>query len=138
VTGVILPDLSLEESPQWRTHAEGVDVATVLMVAPSTPLARAATIATASQGFCYAQARMAVTGVASDESRGGAVVEAVRAASDIPTYIGVGIGNAYDARRAADQADGAIVGSALVQRLLDGEGAAGVERFLGSLRSALD
>lgn len=138
VAGIILPDLSFEESTDWRTMAANADVATVLMVAPSTPLERAGRIARASEGFCYAQARMSVTGLSEAGFVAPPVLEALREASDIPTYLGIGITTPDDARAAASVADGVIVGSALVQRLLDGHGAPGVESFVASLRNALD
>lgn len=138
VVGTIVPDLSLEEVGGWRECANANGIASILMVAPSTPTDRAAEIACASQGFAYAQGRMAVTGLASSGGQGSEVVSLVRAASDIPVYIGIGISNSEQARAAAEASDGVIVGSALVQKVLDGEGASGVERFVGELRSALN
>jgi tryptophan synthase alpha chain len=81
---------------------------------------------------------MAVTGVASDEGRGDLVVEKLRQASTVPVYVGIGITTPHQAAAACTFADGAIVGSALVQRLLDGEGPRGVELFLGEMRSAIN
>ena len=138
VVGSIVPDLSLEEVGAWREAANQAGIASILMVAPSTPPSRAAEIAKASQGFAYAQGRMAVTGLAATGGQGPEVVSLIRATCDIPVYIGIGISNAEQARAASEVSDGVIVGSALVQRVLDGEGAAGVERFVGELRSALN
>ena len=137
IVGSIVPDLSLEEVGAWRDAANEVNIASVLMVAPSTPSPRAAEIARASQGFAYAQGRMAVTGIAASEGQGSEVVSLIRSASDIPVYIGIGISNAEQAAAAADVSDGVIVGSALVQKVLDGEGAAGVEKFVSELRMAI-
>lgn len=138
VVGSIVPDLSLEEVGAWREAANQAGIASILMVAPSTPPSRAAEIAKSSQGFAYAQGRMAVTGLAATGGQGPEVVSLIRATCDIPVYIGIGISNAEQARAASEVSDGVIVGSALVQRVLDGEGAAGVERFVGELRSALN
>ena len=136
--GTIVPDLSLEEVAPWRTVSNKYDVASILMTALSTPPERAIQLAAETQGFAYAAARMAVTGVASDEGRGDLVVEKLRQASTVPVYVGIGITTPEQAAAACTFADGAIVGSALVQRLLDGEGPKGVELFLGEMRTAIN
>ena len=138
VVGSIVPDLSLEEVGPWRAAANGVGISAILMVAPSTPVDRAAEIAAASQGFAYAQGRMAVTGITASSGQGSDVVSLIRSSSDIPVYIGIGISTPEQAAAAAATSDGVIVGSALVQRVLDGEGAAGVERFVSELRVAIN
>ena len=138
VTGAIVPDLSFEELQPWREAANGADVACVLIVAPSTPHERAVRLAQRSQGFVYAAARMAVTGAASDDGDSLRVVNEVRSATATPVYVGIGITTAQQAQAAAEIADGVIVGTAIVQRLLDGEGATGVEKFVSELRQAID
>ena len=138
ISGAIVPDLSLEESGPWREAANVADVASVLMVAPSTPPDRMAALANASQGFIYAAARMTVTGVANDSGQAEMVVAALRAVTTKPIYVGIGISTPDQAANAARDADGVIVGSALVRRLLDNEGSVGVEKFVGSLRRAID
>jgi len=137
-SGAIVPDLPLEEAGEWRQACDACDVATIYLVAPSTPAARAHEIATRTQGFVYAAARMAVTGAASDEGDGPRVVATVRQASDVPVYVGIGIGTPQQAARAAAYADGVIVGSALVKLVLDGASTAEIERFVGSFRTAID
>ncbi len=62
VSGAIIPDLPLEELDPWAEAADPVDVATVLLVAPSTPADRIASICERSRGFVYAVGRMGVTG----------------------------------------------------------------------------
>jgi tryptophan synthase alpha chain len=138
VTGAIVPDLSLEEIDQWQSVVNRSDIATVLMVAPSTPRERVTRLADRTQGFAYAQGRMSVTGMTTDDGNGGIVVERIREVSDVPVYIGIGVSTAEQASAAASVSDGVIVGSALVRRILDGEGAIGVEKFVGELRRAID
>lgn len=138
ITGAIVPDLTLEEAAPWREACDAHDIATIFLVAPSTTPERFVRLTTATQGFCYASARMAVTGKASGGGDGERVVRAVREVSDVPTYIGIGITTPEQAHEAAHQADGVIVGSALVDVILNGGDAADVERFVGSFRSALD
>ncbi len=138
VSGAIVPDLSLEELAPWRDAANAQGVSCVLMVAPSTPRERASRLAQHSQGFVYAAARMAVTGAASDSGDSVRVVREVRDATTTPVYVGIGITTAAQAAAATEVADGVIVGTAIVQRLLNGEGPSGVERFVAELRRAID
>lgn len=138
ISGVILPDLPIEEATEWRQIAAEHDIATVFMVAPSTTPARFDTITMNTQGFCYASARMSVTGRASGDGDAARVVEAVRAVSDVPTYIGIGITTPEQARAATELADGVIIGSAIVEKVLQDVTIEEFERFIGSYRSAID
>lgn len=138
ITGAIVPDLTVEESGEWRSAADASDVATIFLVAPSTPPERVALVTNVSQGFCYASARMAVTGGASDDGDAHRVVANVRAQSDLPTYVGIGISTPAQAKAAVRVGDGVIVGSALVRIILDGGGAPEVEQFVREFREAID
>ncbi|HEY5265451.1 MAG TPA: tryptophan synthase subunit alpha [Acidimicrobiales bacterium] len=138
VSGAIVPDLPLEEAPEWRAACDATDVATIYLVAPSTPTSRAHEIATRTEGFAYATARMAVTGAASDEGDGPRVVATLREASDVPVYVGIGITTPEQATSTVSYADGVIVGSALVKRILEGATTLDVERFVASFRSAIN
>lgn len=138
VSGAIVPDLSLEESEEWRAACDDSDVATIFLVAPSTPPTRVRSVAALSQGFIYASARMAVTGAASDQGDGERVVEGIRQVSDIPAYVGIGVSTPEQAHQTSLFSDGVIVGSALVKIILDGASASDVETFLRSFRNALD
>ncbi|MGD0054663.1 MAG: tryptophan synthase subunit alpha [Acidimicrobiales bacterium] len=138
IGGAIVPDLSLEEADPWRGACAERDVATIFLVAPSTPPQRVARVAGASEGFVYAQARMAVTGEAADIGQAQRVVAAVRDVCDIPTYVGIGITTPEQAREAARDSDGVIIGSAIVRRILDGASVEEVERFVAAFRDALD
>ena len=138
IEGAIVPDLSLEESGPWTEISNSHDLANIFLVAPSTSPDRAKLLARASEGFCYASARMAVTGKSSDEGGAQNVVAGIRAGSDIPTYVGIGISTPEQAHAASLLGDGVIVGSALVQLLLDGAGPSNVEEFISSFRRAID
>ncbi|NNN00201.1 MAG: tryptophan synthase subunit alpha [Acidimicrobiaceae bacterium] len=138
LSGVIVPDLSLEESPEWVASCDANDVATIFLVAPSSTPERLKLIAQSTQGFAYASARMAVTGSSSGDGEGARIVKAIREVSTVPTYIGIGITTPEQARAASGVSDGVIVGSALVQVLLDGGSASDVERFIGDFRRAID
>jgi tryptophan synthase alpha chain len=138
VSGAIVPDLPLEESGEWCKACDDTDVASIYLVAPSTPTSRAHEIAQQTQGFAYATARMAVTGAASDEGDASRVVATLREGSDVPIYVGIGITTPDQACATASYSDGVIVGSALVKRILDGATTSDVERFVATFRAAID
>ncbi|MGC1239030.1 MAG: tryptophan synthase subunit alpha [Acidimicrobiales bacterium] len=138
LSGAIVPDLSLEESDEWTTSCAEHDIATIFLVAPSTPVDRIRDVAKRSEGFLYASARMAVTGASTDEGEGARVVANVREASDLPVYVGIGITTPEQAAATAQVSDGVIVGSALVRAILDGASAHDVENFVRSFRDAID
>jgi tryptophan synthase alpha chain len=139
IGGAIVPDLPLEALGPWAEAADAADVATVLLVAPSTPDTRVARICARSRGFVYAMARMGVTG--ERETLGHEttdVVRRVQAVTDLPVCVGVGVSTPAQARAACEVADGVIVGSALVRRLLEGGGPDAAAGFVGELREVLD
>jgi tryptophan synthase alpha chain len=139
VSGAIIPDLPLEESGPWADAADRAGVATVLLVAPSTPEERISAIVERSRGFVYAVGRMGVTGEQAelaDSAR--QVAGRVMEATDLPVCVGIGVSNPAQAVAVCEVADGVVVGSALVRRLLEGEGPDGAAAFVSSLRRALD
>jgi len=139
VRGAIIPDLPLEEAGPWVAAADPEDVATVLLVAPSTPDDRIGAICDRSRGFVYAVGRMGVTGeqaVLADSAR--VVAGRIRSATDLPVCVGIGVSTPDQAAAVCEVADGVIVGSALVRRLLEGGGPEAAAEFVGSLRGALD
>jgi tryptophan synthase alpha chain len=139
VAGAIIPDLPLEEGNEWCAEADEAGVATVLLVAPSTPSARAAAICERSRGFVYGVGVMGVTGErAALASSANDVARMVRSVSDRPVCIGIGVSNPEQAAQACADADGVVVGSAIVRRLLDGEGPEGAGKFVASLRTGID
>ncbi len=139
VRGAILPDLPLEELGPWAEEADLAGVATVLLVAPSTPEDRAAAICERARGFVYAVARMGVTGErAALGAEAVEVVARVRRHTDRPVLVGVGVSTPEQAVEVCRSADGVIVGSALVRRLLDGGGPEAASAFVGELRAAID
>jgi tryptophan synthase alpha chain len=139
VSGAILPDLSLEEVGPWAIEADAAGVETVLLVAPSSTEDRVERICARARGFVYAVARMGVTGERTDVgSDARLVVERVRRHTDLPVCVGVGVSTPEQAAEVCEVADGVVVGSALVRRLLAGEGPEGAAEFVGALRKAID
>jgi tryptophan synthase alpha chain len=139
VSAAIIPDLSLEELEPWKHEADAAGVETVLLVAPSSPEDRVARICARAGGFVYAVARMGVTGErASIGAEARHVVERIRRHTDMPVCVGVGVSTPDQAAEVCEVADGVVVGSALVRRLLEGGGPDGAAEFVGSFRRAID
>jgi tryptophan synthase alpha chain len=139
VAGAIVPDLQYDEAHDWCRAADEAGVATVLLAAPTTPDDRLARICERSRGFVYGVGLMGVTGER-DALAASATVMAKRmkAVTDKPVLIGIGVSTPAQAVEACAEADGVIVGSALVRRLLDGGGAEGAAAFVADVRAALD
>ena len=118
--GCILPDLPVQESAPWREHAAARGLATIFVVAPSSSGQRLQEITAAGSGFVYASALMGVTGTRdSVDAAAGALVRRVRATTDLPVCVGIGISSAAQAAQVAAFADGVIVESVLVKAILD-------------------
>jgi tryptophan synthase alpha chain len=139
IAGAILPDLPLDELAPWAEAADAHAVETVLLAAPTTPDDRLRAICARSRGFVYGVSLLGVTGertsLASQAAETGRRCKAV---TDLPVLLGVGISNAAQAVEAAQSADGVVVGSALVRRLLEGGGPDGAYSFVAEMRAALD
>ena len=139
VSGAILPDLPLIELDGWGRAADDAGVETILLVAPNTPDRSVAEICARSHGFVYGVAVMGVTGERSSlASTATTLGRRLKAATDKPVLIGVGVSTPEQAAEAAADADGVIVGSALVRRLLEGAGPDGAAEFVAELRAGLD
>ena len=139
VAAAILPDLPLEEVGPWAADADAAGVETVLLAAPTTPDDRLVRLCARSRGFLYAIGVLGVTGErAALAASALEIATRCKAVTDLPVLVGVGVSDAEQARRICEVADGVVVGSALVRRLLEGEGPAGAARFVGTLRAALD
>ncbi len=139
VDGAIVPDLPLDELNGWGEAADAVGVETILLAAPTTPDDRLAQICERSHGFVYGVSLMGVTGERDKlAAHAGEMGRRCKAATDKPVLLGVGISTPDQAATAAASADGVIVGSALVRRLLDGGGPDEAAAFVRSLRVALD
>lgn len=115
--GLIVPDLPFEESTELIAAAKSHDLCLSLLIAPTTPPARAIEIAKASTGFIYLMARTGITGVSSGPPDVTSRVTVLREVTKLPIAIGFGISTPEHVRAATQQADAAIVGSALVKRL---------------------
>ncbi len=132
VSGVIVPDLPVDEAGMFASAAAEAGVDLVMLAAPGTDPARLGRIGRASHGFVYCVAIYGVTG-ARDHLEGTAseVVEALRPLTDLPLLVGVGIGTPEAAAEACAFADGVIAGSAMMRALMDGGPSALAEAAAG-------
>ena len=119
-SGLITPDLVPDEAQEWVAAADSHDLDKIFLVAPSSTDERLAMTARSCRGFVYATAVMGVTGARSSTSDlARPLVERARAVTDLPIGVGLGVSNGDQAAEVAAYADGVIVGSAFVRRLLD-------------------
>jgi tryptophan synthase alpha chain len=122
VSGVIVPDLPVDEAGDWVAACAKAAVAPVFLAAPGTPEARLRVIADASGGFVYCVAVYGVTGPRERLAETAPeLVRRLRPATDLPLLVGVGVADPAQAAQACAFADGVVVGSALVHPLLEGD-----------------
>ncbi|MFI5047552.1 MAG: tryptophan synthase subunit alpha [Acidimicrobiia bacterium] len=139
IAAAILPDLPLDELGPWAEAADAHGIETVLLAAPTTPDDRLRAICARSRGFLYAVSLLGVTGERDSlATRGAELARRCRAVTDLPVLLGVGISNAELAVEACEHADGVVIGSALVRRILDGGGPDAAGAFVAEVRAALD
>ena len=119
-SGVITPDLTIEESDGWLAAASKAHINPIYVVAPSTKDARLAEVTSKTGGFVYAASLMGVTGTRNSVSTGAAdLVARVRTVTDLPISVGLGVSTREQAKSLAAYADGVIVGSAFIKLLLE-------------------
>ncbi|HWK27451.1 MAG TPA: tryptophan synthase subunit alpha [Solirubrobacter sp.] len=121
VSGLIVPDLPLEEADAVLEACDANGIALVPLVAPTTPDARLARIGRIARGFVYTVSVTGTTGErAASTADAGALLARVKAHSPVPVALGFGISNgAQAAAAAAAGADGVIVGSRLVRAVAE-------------------
>lgn len=133
LTGAIIPDLPVGESDDWLKEAAAADLASVFLVASTSDDDHLAAAADVSTGFVYATSTLGVTGTrATLSQRARPLVDRLRAVTDRPVCVGIGVSTAEHAEAVAGFADGVIVGSAAVRAAADG-GPAAVGRLVGEL-----
>jgi tryptophan synthase alpha chain len=141
-SGVITPDLPIEESAGWITSSTAHDTNRIYVVAPSTSPERLATVTAATSGFVYAASLMGVTGTrTSISSSAESLVARLREVTDLPIAVGLGVSTPEQAREVAQYADGVIVGSAFIRLLQEApsleEGIAKVRELAQNLSKGL-
>ncbi|MEB3182067.1 MAG: tryptophan synthase subunit alpha [Nostocaceae cyanobacterium] len=142
VTGLVVPDLPLEEAEGLLVPAVEVGIEVILLVAPTSSPERIEAIAQASQGFIYLVSVTGVTGMRSQmETRVAKLLQQLRKVTNKPIAVGFGISQPEHAQQVrAWGADGVIVGSAFVNRLAEGnpqEGLTAIGEFCFALKAAI-
>jgi tryptophan synthase alpha chain len=140
-SGLITPDLTPEEAGPWLDASDEFGLDRVFLAAPSSTDQRVAMIAGVCRGFIYAASLMGITGTRDAVSGDApALVKRIRQHTELPVGVGLGISNGAQAAQVASFADGVIVGSAFVRRLLEaadaGDPAAGTAA-VGNLAAEL-
>jgi tryptophan synthase alpha chain len=114
--GVITPDLTIEESGSWRDESAKNGIDRVYVVAPSSSDARLKLVSAQCSGFVYAASLMGVTGTRESVSgNASGLVAKLRATTQLPIAVGLGVSTKEQAREVATYADGVIVGSAFIK-----------------------
>ncbi len=138
-SGVITPDLIVDEAGPWLAAARGAGLNPIFLVAPSSSAQRIALTAASTSGFLYVASTMGVTGAREKVSAAAPeLVARCRAITDLPLGVGLGVRTGQQAAEIAGFADAVIVGSAFVSanerggpdavRELAAELAAGIRR----------
>jgi tryptophan synthase alpha chain len=137
VDGFVLPELPPEEAEGYRDLAHRLGLALILLVTPTSPPRRIAMIDSVSSGFIYC---VSTTGVTGSHKRGESqeyVRRVKRYAKRNPVLVGFGISTPKDAASYAANADGVIVGSALIKKIIEGNSQAKLRVWTRSLKNAL-
>jgi tryptophan synthase alpha chain len=119
-SGVITPDLSLEEANPWIRESDRAGINNIFVAAPSSAPERLSQVASACSGFVYAASLMGVTGTRTSVSSSARdLVSRIRESVQTPVCVGLGVSTPEQAKEVASYADGVIVGSALIKVLLE-------------------
>lgn len=117
IDGVLLVDLSLEESAPYRKSLDQNELNNIMLVTPTTPPERIARIAANCTGFVYCVSRAGVTGQQKNVASGAAaLIQQTKKSTRLPVALGFGISEPRHAREMAQYADAIVVGSAIVDR----------------------
>ncbi|MEW9698978.1 tryptophan synthase subunit alpha [Paenibacillus sp. SI8] len=147
ISGIIIPDLPLEEDSETREIAERYSVHLIPLVAP-TSNERVKRIAAGAKGFVYCVSSLGVTGVRSEFFGGiDEFLATVREAAKVPIVVGFGISNREQVQRFESLCDGVVVGSAIVRQIEDSlhhlqadsshpEGLLQIRNFVGQLKGS--
>ncbi|TYO91228.1 tryptophan synthase subunit alpha [Oceanicella actignis] len=137
VDGLIVVDLPPEEDDELCLPARAAGLDFIRLATPTTDDARLPKVLSNASGFVYYVSITGITGAAAaDAARVAPEVARIKARTDLPVCVGFGIKTPESAREIAAAADGAVVGSAIVERLGRGEPPARILEFVRSLADA--
>lgn len=139
--GVIMTDLPPEEAGEWKSAADRAGLDTIFLLAPTSTNQRIRRVAEMASGFIYCVSRTGVTGARSELPPDvKELVQRIREATDTPIAVGFGVSGPGQVREISKWADGAVVGSALVDLIASKRGrselAIEVGRFARALKEA--
>ncbi len=138
IDACILPDLPLEECGPWCEAADEAGVETVMLAAPTAPDERLPRVAARARGFVYAVGLLGVTGERSSLAASATNLAArLKAITDRPVLVGVGVSTAEQAREVSCVADGVVQGASVVRRMMEG-GPDAVGAYVAEVRAAID
>lgn len=138
VAGAILPDVPLEECGPWCSAADAAGVETVMLAAPTADDERLRAVVQRARGFVYAVGLLGVTGERESLAATSKVIAGrLKALTDKPVLVGVGIGTPAQAAEVCQVADGVVVGSAVVRRALETGSPEAVGELVAEFRQAL-
>lgn len=140
VDGLLISDLPPDEAGEWLAAARAAGLDTIFLLAPTSPESRIRLVAEAGSGFIYCVSRLGVTGARADLPPDLFVlIDKIKSLTDKPVAVGFGISTPEQIAEVCAHADGAIVGSALVNVIADnadGDLAPAVTAFVASLKAA--
>jgi tryptophan synthase alpha chain len=138
VAAAIVPDLPLEEAGPWCEAADAAGVETVMLAAPTAPDERLPRICARARGFVYAVGLLGVTGERTRLADSAVTMaRRLKAVTELPVVVGVGVSDAAQAAVAVRTADGVIQGASVVRRLMEG-GPDAVGSYVAEVRAAID
>lgn len=142
VDGLLTVDLPPEEATELEAELKAVNIDNIFLIAPTTAKERIAQITASASGFIYYVSIKGVTGAGHlDTASVAENVANIRATTGLPVMVGFGIKDGATAKAASQEADGAVVGSALVALMAEGsvtEIAARVGAKVAEIRQGLD
>jgi tryptophan synthase alpha chain len=140
VDGLLISDLPPEEAGEWLAVSRPAGLDTIFLLAPTSPEHRIRLVAQEGSGFIYCVSRLGVTGAQQELPPDlFTLIDRIKGFTDKPVAVGFGISTPAQVAEVCAHADGAIVGSALVQTITthaDSDLAAAVTAFVGELKAA--
>lgn len=139
VDGVLVTDLSPEESEEFETELRANELDMIFLVAPTSTDQRLKLVAQHARGFIYAVSRAGVTGVRTSVSaEAERLVNRVRKFSSLPVAVGFGISSVEQVQDVQRYADAVVVGSAIVAEIERELGAADLAKRIGAFARGLN
>jgi tryptophan synthase alpha chain len=141
VDGVLIVDYPPEESADWLAALEGSGIDPIFLLSPTSSDARIELVSQVARGYIYYVSLKGVTGAAHIDTREvEAMIARIRARSAVPVGVGFGIRDGATARRVARLADAVVIGSRIVQEMIDApeQAVATAESIVREFRAAMD